>query len=281
MKKVLTIVLFCCVGAALSAQNWLGVSVDGNLAWQLDRIAITSAKTGGGIGLDMRYQLQANHFTIETGLGAAYTMNPVGIKDTTLHYTMKDDRGRNFTYNGQLKNRKDISRSLSLNIPLLLGVEYHSFYALAGATASINVFGRTCQTALLATSGEYNMYYEPLVNMPGHGFHDFEQQESRGTMSYNLDLRVSAEAGAVFYSKNGYMKYRLGLYVAYGVFDVRQFDSRPLLVPDFTESLHFEMNHIYSSSYEGSSPVNNLLCGIRFTFMVNLSPGPANRYMHY
>ena len=280
MKKACLILLLL-VCAHLEAQHWLGVSVDAGLSWQPDRMAVTTAKTGGGAGLGFRYQLQAGYFIVETGLGAAYTKNLVGLSDTVLRFSMRDDHERTFTYIGRLHNRTDMSRSLSLNLPLLVGGEYGAFYGMAGVTASLKVLSRTQQTAQLATSGEYKMYYEELTNMPGHGFHDYETVESRGKMSCQMDLRVTAETGAVFYSADDCHKFRIGLYVAYGLFDARQFDTGPLLVPDLTAGMQVGMNHVYTTGFDATSAVHNLLCGVRFTMFVNVSAGPSNRYGRY
>ena len=280
MRKVFAILLLLLSCTSVQAQHWLGVSVDADLAWQLDKINITKAKTGGGGAIGAVYQFQYNHFTLETGLNGAYTHNVVGVNDTLLRFDMIDTRGQLFTYNGYLKDRTDVSKTLSVNIPLMLGAELNHFYAIAGAKLSLNLLTRTQQTALLSTTGDYDIYYEPLVDMPNHGFHDFEKELTNGTMKFKmLDVRVAAEIGTLFYASNRASKYRIGLFAEYGVLNVReQSTNQPLLVPDLSEYMHCQMNHIYSSSYNTTSPVHNLSCGIRLTVLFSI--GNTNRRIH-
>lgn len=272
MRKMLAIVLLLLSCAAIHAQHWLGVSVDADLSWQLDKIDITKAKIGCGGSVGAVYQFQYNHFILETGISGSYTLYNVGVNDSLLHYEMIDTKGTQFTYNGYLKDRTDVSKNLAVNVPLMLGAEFNYLYALAGAKVSLNLLTHTHQKALLSTTGDYDMYYETLVDMPNHGFHDFEKEQTSGTMKYKmLDLRVAGEIGTVFYSSNRSAKYRIGVFAEYGVLNVRnQASDQSFLVPDLSEYMHVQMNHIYSSSYNPTSPVHNLLCGIRFTALFSV-----------
>lgn len=282
MRKTLAIVLLLLSCATIQAQHWLGVSVDADMAWQLDKIDITKAKIGGGGSFGAVYQFQYNHFILETGVSGSYILNNVGVKDSLLHFEMVDTKGTQFTYNGYLKDRIDASKNLFVNIPLMLGTEFDYFYALVGAKVSLNLLTQTLQKALLSTTGDYDMYYEPLMDMPNHGFHDFEKEQTTGSMKYKmLDLRVAAEIGTLFYSSNRSAKYRIGVFAEYGVLNVRnQATGHSLLVPDLSEYMHVQMNHIYSTSYNLASPVNNIFCGIRFTalFSVGDIKGTRSNY---
>ena len=271
MRKafVFIVSLLCC--GALWSQHWVGVSADADLAWQLDKMPETKTKLGGGGGIGFVYQFQHNHFILETGLEGKFTYNPVGVADSLLHFNMIDTKGTPFIYNGYLKGRTDVSKNLSVSLPLMLGVEYSYFYGLVGAKLNYTLLSRTNQTAQLATTGDYDIYYESLENVPTHGFHDYIKEESKGSMNYKLDARVAAELGTVFYSSNRFMKYRIGVFAEYGVLNVRKSSiDISLLTPDLTEYMHVNMNHIYSSSLSPTSPVHNLLCGLRFSILFNV-----------
>ena len=269
MRKTLAIILLSLSSTFIQAQHWLGGSVDADLNWQLDNIEITKAKPGGGGAIGAVYQFQYDHFTLETGINGTYSHSVVGVNDTLLHFDMIDTKGQQFIYNGYLKDRRDVSKNLSVNIPLMLGVELDYYYAIAGAKLSLNLLTRTQQTTLLSTTGDYDIYYDPLVNMPNHGFHDFEKEQTNGKMKYKLlDVRVAAEIGTLFYASDRASKYRIGLFAEYGVLNVReQPTEQSLLIPDLSEYMHCQMNHIYSSSYNSTSPVHNLSCGIRLTVL--------------
>lgn len=271
MRKafVFIVSILCC--GALWSQHWIGVSANADLAWQLDNMPETKTKLGGGGGIGFVYQFQLNHFILETGLEGKFTYNPVGVADSLLHFNMIDTKGTPFIYNGYLKDRTDVSKNLSVSLPLMLGVENNYFYALVGAKLNYTLLSRTHQTAQLATTGDYDIYYETLENVPTHGLHDYIKEESKGSMNYKLDARVAAELGTVFYSSNRSMKYRIGVFAEYGVLNVRKSSiDISLLTPDLTEYMHVNMNHIYSSSLSPTSPVHNLLCGLRFSILFNV-----------
>lgn len=277
MRKafVFIVSILCC--GTLWSQHWIGVSADADLAWQLDKMPETKTKLGGGGGIGFVYQFQHNHFILETGLKGKFINNPVGVADSLLHFNMIDTKGTPFIYNGYLKDRTDVSKNLFVNLPLMLGVEYNYFYGLVGAKLNYTLLSHTHQTAQLATTGDYDIYYETLENVPTHGFHGYIKEESKGSMNYKLDARVAAELGTVFYSSNRSMKYRIGVFAEYGVLNVRKSSNDiSLLTPDLTEYMHVNMNHIYSSSVSPTSPVHNLLCGLRFSILFNVGESKSS-----
>ena len=273
MRKALVFIvsLLCC--GELWSQRWIGVSVDGDLAWQLDKMPQTTTKLGGGGGIGFVYQFQRNHFILETGLEGKFAYNPVGVADSLSQINMIDTKGTPFIYNSYIKDRVDVSRNLSLNLPLMVGVEADYLYGLIGAKLNYTLLSHTHQTAQLATTGDYDIYYETLENIPTHGFHDYIKVESEGSMNYQMDIRVAAELGTVLYASNRSVKCNIGIFVEYGVLNVRKSSKDvSVIAPDFTEYMHVNMNHIYSSSCALTSPVHNLLCGLRFSVLFNVAP---------
>ncbi len=271
MRKafVFIVSLLCC--GTLWSQRWVGLSADADLAWQLDKMPQTTTQLGAGCGIGFVYQYQRNHFILETGLEGKFAYNPVGVADSLVQINMIDTKGTPFIYNGYIKDRVDISKNFSLNLPLMVGFEADYFYGLIGAKLNCALFSRTRQTAQLATTGDYDIFYETLENMPTHGFHDYGKVESEGSMNYQIDIRIAAEWGTVLYSSNRFVKYRIGVFAEYGILNVRKSSNNIALIsPDVTEYMHVNMNHIYSSSCSLTSPVHNLLCGLRFSVLFNV-----------
>ena len=274
MNKVLVAILCIICSSSLFSQHWIGVSADADLAWQLDEIQTTSAKIGGGLEIGFVYQFQHNYFLLETGVKGGFLHNPVGLSDSLLHFDMIDTRGTRFVYNGYLKERVDASNNLSVSVPLQLGVEYNYFYGLVGAKVNCCLFSRTCQTAQLATTGDYDMYYEPLADMPNHGFYDYVKEETRGSMRYNMDVRITAEIGTSIYKSN---KFRIGVFAEYGVLNVRkQTTDESMLASDLSEYMHVNMTHVYSTSYYPASSVHNLVCGLHFSVLFSVKNAKSN-----
>lgn len=278
MRNLFLSILLILGCGSLSAKHWLGVSLDGDLAWQLDKIDITTAKTGGGCSIGIVYQFQRRHFTIETGLSGTFAHNRVGVRDSLLSFAMIDTKGQPFIYNGYLKDRVDMSNNLAVSIPLMIGLEYDYFYVLAGSKLNINLLSKTHQQAKLTTTGNYDIYYDPLVNIPTHGFYDFVTEQPKGTMSYQmLDVRLALEVGSFFPPNNRSSKFRIGAFVEYGVLNARSSTLKgSLLTPDLSEYMHVAMDHIYSTPYQAEGSINNLTCGIRFTAFFSLYTGRSN-----
>ena len=218
MRRLLPFIvcLLCC--ASLKAQHWMGVSVDGNMAWSLDKIEHTTAKLGGGTSVGLRYQFQSELFTLETGVGVAYGYAARSIHDSLYRSEQIDSKGQVYTLNTYHMDRMNVSHALSVHLPVMVGVELNYFYAQAGLKAGLTVRRYTRLTERVATTGDYDIFYDPLVNMPNHGFHDYELQQSRSIVRDLVpDLRLTAEIGTSLYPFIPVAKYRLGLFVEYGV----------------------------------------------------------------
>lgn len=215
-KAFVFIVLLLCCGS-LWSQHWLGASADAGLAWQLDKSPQVTTRLGGGGEIGLVYQYQHNHFILETGLEGKFTYTSVGLADSVYHEDRIDSKGTPYVYNGYLKDRKETTRNLSVSLPLMVGVEYSYFYGIVGAKVNYTLWGRTRQAAQVATTGEYDIYYEAIENVPTHGFHDYTQEESELSTSFKPDVRLAAELGVVFYTFLRSPKYRIGVFAEYGV----------------------------------------------------------------
>lgn len=267
----------------MRAQHWIGLSAGAGPAWTLDTIGIASPKTGAAGGIGFTYQFQYSRFILETGLGAALSSCAVGVQDSVWRYAMVDTRGQAFVCSLATEQRTDIARSVALTVPLLAGAEYGRFYGLAGLRLHLHMLTRTRQQALVRTIGEYDIYYEPLEDVPTHGFREQETCITRGTMRYRTDLRAVLELGAVFRSPAGSPKYRVGAYVEYGFLNIRPSSptsALPLAEPDIS-SMSVTMHHIYVSDISPASPVHPLSCGIRFTVLFSVGDVPVRYFSPY
>ena len=278
MRRIRLLIVLLSLSVMATAQHWVGFFAEAGPSWTLDTLAVSSLKTGVSGGLGFTYQFQYSHFLLETGAGVGLSSWSVGVQDSVWHYDMVDTRGQAFVYTLSSEQRTDVSRSVALTVPLLAGVEYSYFYALAGVKLHLHLLGQTQQRALIRTSGEYDIYYDPLEDVPTHGFLDSDVHTVRGRMQYRTDLRGVLEVGAAFRASAGSPKYRIGAFVEYGFLNIRPASSAlPLVEPD-PAAMSVQMNHLYASDLSAVAPVHPLTCGIRFTVLFSVGDVPI-RYV--
>ena len=277
MRYISIIILLLLLSLCNYAQrNWVGVSPSVFTTWQFDDSHLTTLKTGAGAGVELMYQYQKKHFILEAGLEGTYNYHHVGVGDSLLSFSMIDTQGTPFQYKGLLSNREDQSHNLAVRIPLMLGVEFDYVYLLAGAKLHFNILGRSKSYADLTTSGEYDMFYEEIVNVPSHGFSSNQPMATKGNITYSIDLRPSIEFGVVFNNKYRRNKMHLGLYAEYGLLNsLPRFNSEELIIPDLSQYMQVSMSHIYNTTHV--SKLNHLAVGIRFKAFLQLQSNNKNK----
>jgi hypothetical protein len=260
---ILVIALLLSV-SAYAQRSWLGISPIVATSVQFDDSPLTTPKVGAMAGVGFTYQLQKRHFLMEVGVEGTYNLHRVALADSLLVFPMVDTKGTPFLYKGLLYDRQDLTHSMAIRVPLMFGAEFTYVYFLAGAKLHINFQGNNSARASLTTSGEYDIFYDDVVNMPSHGFEEAQPVKSYTDFVYNIDLRPSIELGAVLNYRPSSSKMYLGLFAEYGVLNTmpRQHDAE-LIIPDLSQYMQFELNHIYATPH--ASRLNNLSVGIRFT----------------
>lgn len=250
-------------------KSWVGISLLVGTTWQIDDSHLTTSKPGAIAGLGFTYQLQKKHFLMEVGVEATYNYHNVALADSLLVFSMKDTKGTPFLYKGLLFDRQDVSHNVAVRLPLMFGAEFDYVYFLAGAKFHINFQGRNTSRASLTTSGEYDIFYDDIINMPSHGFVNAQPVKSITDFAYRIDLRPSVEVGAVFNSGMFGNKMHIGIFAEYGVLNsMPQEHTSKLIVPNVSQYMKVDMNHIYSTSH--ASKLNHLAVGIRFKAFLQL-----------
>lgn len=246
---------------------WVG----GNTNTTIDKLDWTQSKLGAGGMLGVGYQWQKKLFAINTGLEISFQHRSLSISDAEVSQTMLDTERMPFLYRGWIKDRSDNMNMLDINIPLLAGVQGKAAYFLAGLKLSINGYTWCQQSALFSTDGLYDRFYDPLVNMPNHGFHDYQSTSTNHSGWLGAELMASAEVGILIPTKKENTKIRLGLFADYGLYqyNVRisnQQDS--MLETDWSNFLQLQLNHAYLSSEGAKAIINNLNLGLKLTIQM-------------
>ena len=283
MRKIyitsIMLMICICSYAYNQLRNWVAVSPMVFTTLQLDDSPLTTPKLGGGVCVGIQYHVQYDFLIAELGVEAAFSHYRVGLDDVNLSYQMVDTKGTPFQYNGLISDRRDISNTMSLRIPLMVGTEWDYVYMMAGVKLNINAMSTNKSIARMTTSGSYDIYYEVITNVPSHGFVDHERVESSSYFKYNIDLRPCVEIGAVLnnspytYSRKR-NKMHLGVYAEFGVLNTLPYDRNAILMtPSVNQYMQVNMSHIYTTSTVSS--LNNIEIGVRYTafFRIQKSRG--------
>lgn len=253
--------------AQQSQAHWIGVAPTAFTTLQLDDSPMTSSKLGAGAGIGMSYALQMKNFVFELGAEATYNYHLVGLDDVYLTYQMIDTKGTPFQYNGAIKKRRDVSHTMAIRMPVMVGVEFKYIYLLAGAKIHVNVAGSNHSIARLTTSGKYDMFYGEITNVPSHGFVDNQRIQDESDFTYGIDVRPTIELGTVInkgrYDYRYKNKYHLGIFAEYGVLNAIPSDrTAELIIPDVSQYLQVDMNHVYTTP--NVSKLHHFQLGVRF-----------------
>ena len=243
---------------------------NGGTTMTIDQLDWTTAKLGGGGMIGAGYQWQKKLFILNTGAEISFQHRITSIANTQISQDMLDTEKMPFTYRGYIKDRTDNMNSLDINIPVLAGIQGKVGYLLGGLKLSINGYTWCKQQAYYSTDGLYDRFYDPLVDMPNHGFHDYEPASTKSSCWIGAELMASAEMGVVFPTKKNNTKIRLGIFGDFGIF---QYSNRitnqqgPLLQADWTNFLQLTLNNAYFSNEGVKAALHNMNAGIKLTIL--------------
>ena len=266
-----------------------------------------SGSLGVAGGLGFQYELQAGktyspfRFLLDVGVGATGGMTAY-IQSSNRTETLFDQVGlnhRTFDYVYELKDRKDKYTNYAVHIPLMVGIQYRRFYALAGVKVYANIYTKSHSSATLTTYGVDKTIIgatggHDLRDMPEYQFFTGEKVKSDVKTTLNLDIDASLEVGArlgmINYSV-GYdvpkrrLEYRLAAFLDYGLLDVHtQGTKQALKLPARYEIDPLSPNYVYRtrSMVDGmemndimstlgfAKAVKNLVVGVKFTVLFQL-----------
>ena len=266
-----------------------------------------SASLGVAGGAGFLYELQAGknysplRFLFNVGVGATGGMTAYSrsTDQTATMFNQLDLQKQPFDYVYEIKDRKDRYNNVAVHIPVMFGLQYKRFYALAGVKVYANIWTKAYSAANLTTYGHYDQFIGMTQNgdfrsMPMYQFFDEESVNTNIKTSLNLDLDLSLEVGArlgtITYG-TGYdvpkrkMEYRIAAFMDYGLMDVHTNGSKPAVVmPERYDIDPASENYVYNSrsmvenltmndimATEGfAKMVNNLVVGVKFTVLFQL-----------
>ena len=258
-----------------------------------------SIGVAGGVGF--QYELQAGkkyrptRFLMDLGVGAtggmtAYMQSSSKVEKLLNQEDLEHDR---FDYVYDIQDRKDRYTNIAVHVPIMFGIQYKRFYALAGMKVYANIYTKSHSNANLTTYGDY-VEFDLHRNMPEYQFFEDKKVSTGMKTSLNLDLDLSFEIGGrlgnVLYDV-GYdvpkskIEYRLAAFMDYGLLDIHSKGTKSALkLPErydinpesqnyiyWTTTMidNLEMNDVMSTNGFASA-VKNLVVGIKFTILFQL-----------
>lgn len=279
-KKHLAIILFCLLPVAAAAESALGshclaIWANGGVAEYIGSTPQISKTLGGGGGLGLGYEWRGRSLLVQAGLGARYIS--AGFKAENAIYTLPnqyDSEGDLMDYQYLESKRRDSYSQLAVQIPLMVGVHANHFYFLVGPKVGLNILNNAKASGVYSAQGVYEMLIDPLANMDNHMF--FTDRELTADQKYGMKINVagSLELGGEFTLREGssgntYM--RVGAFADFNILDDRATSSNPMLKTPAVFNDKDMLSEVkltdYLHSSAATSPVRQLLAGIKLTFV--------------
>lgn len=252
---------------ALNAQHYISTSLQAGYANLFDDTEVTHFNGFAGAQLSVGYLWQHNHLLLNAELGASYKLHNADIADYNIQKNMLDTEGMPFKYVGDVTGRKDNYQTVALRIPMLAGGEWDKFYFLAGFVPEFNLWGVSNANATLTTTGDYQRFYNPLTDMPNHGFYNLPLT-SKQNFTYNIDVLAHLEVGFVITSddRDEKYKYRISLFGEVGALNIapQAYDAH-LAEPNLEQYMTVQLNHPYLSKEATSAAAHQWEVGAKFT----------------
>ena len=266
------------------ATHYLGFSVAAHVPLTLDLLDYTHNRPALGGEVGMVYEWHYSHLMLHTGLDYAAYAPSLALANQTLVQHMTDTRDMHFDYHGSLRNRTDRIFFTQVALPLMVGATWNGIYGLIGPKIAVNLGARADIKAELQTEGDYlGRYYDWFVEMPNHGYHDYEPVSESHNMTLNrFDVRLAAEVGFMGeVNKDARTQIatliRFGLFLEYGLLDMRGTTQAPgRTVPGFDRYMYVTMTHPYATE-EVATPAHLLTFGLRFSVLFPLSASSMGR----
>lgn len=276
---ILTIFFIALLSATrCEAVSYISFDVSGGYPATLDRTPNTRIGMGGMGSVGMSYQLHHEAFLFSVGFDIAMMRQSLTLSNRSLSLSAVDDRDIPYTLALSVISRRDRSTTTDLRFPVLFGGMWQGWYVMAGAVPVLNIWGNTYQSAKYATEGIYDRYYEPLTDLPQHGFHDYEPVSSQGKIQFRFDVRLRGEVGYDFavaspaHTTSSRQHLRVGLFAEVGLLDISPatHDQASLVATMQGTQLNLRMNHAYNTTLLQDSWVRQAIVGVNLRYMIRV-----------
>lgn len=247
-----------------------------------------------GGGLTYEYQ----HFSLRfhTGVGVRIQELKTEVKDFyILDNQVSDAMGYPYLLRYDFAERKDQTKYIHVQIPLMIGASLNDFYFLGGFKLNTTIYATNYMEAICSTSATYDSFLGVFEEMDNHGLRkDVPIKSSGNLLPATFDVLASIEAGYEFAPKfvktvdlrayqmqsRLFYRFRVSGFCDIGLKSMVPDKPHPIVdIPkdykwDFSM---FQMNHIVSSSRMTGVPLHNFYAGIKFTIFLDYIDGEECR----
>lgn len=266
----------------------VGLYVDGAYSSFLHHSPVSDLRPGGwGTGAGLVYEYQNTRFYLQTGVGVRWQDVYTSVADTVFYrYQVPDAQsgidGVFMDLQYDFHNRTDRTRNLSVQVPLLFGVNFSGGYCMAGVKLNYALIGDTRINALGTTRARYDRYMGTWEEMDNHGYRkDVPLSRMGARVPYKFDVMASAEVGYEFTagmfrqsfhpSSQGDVRFRIGAFVDCGMLSITPAATDRLLyqIPDnaLFDFPDYQLNHVFTTDAAQGLSLHNFFVGLRFTVL--------------
>ncbi len=283
----LTVALLALLPLTLTANDNLGahgfvIWANGGISNYIGSTPGAKMDIGGGGALGLGYEWHSSAFLLQTGVAGKYAQSGLRIDDATITLPQQVDPQAVdglFDYQYLQKNRKDSYSTITAQIPLMVGAHINRFYFLIGAKLNLNVINNYKAQATYSGQGLYKEFFDPLANMPNHGFFSDYELSTNGKTAIKVNVAGSVELGAEIplgsSAKSDVDNYfRIALFADMNILDDRFKSDSPMLsypqqYVNGKDVMDKNLKMVdYLSSNAATSPVRNLFAGIKLSFVI-------------
>ena len=261
----------------------IGIQVDGGYSNFLSSSKVMHSNPGGyTIGGALQYAYLNGIFFLQTGVGIRWQDVTNNVSDQQLLRDAYDATGTLAHMTYSFVDRVDQSKSLYLQVPLLVGVYARGAYFLIGPKFTMPMFGSTKLSLTASSIAQYDGFIGPLEEMDNHGIRKdvplTPDQQNGEALNLGIDVTGVVELGyeMAFSNKGmpGYRKstmmdqrLRIGLFAEVGIMNIAPKTKLSLNeVPDVTpyDFQTFQYNHVACT--REVTALHNLFAGVRVTY---------------
>ena len=271
-------------------------STDGSLwgAGTLNRSnALQQLKGGGGVGLNLTYNLEYEHFLFETGLDFRFLNST-----STYGFTAtRSDLAYGARYDYLFDNLKESRNMMQIGVPVMFGAQFSRYYFLLGAKIYYSLWNSYSQSGRYDITVTDPMYLEPygmgILELNGQTNQkiQFKQPDVSLAAEFGIDLdewlqaqpsndkdakkrRQQVKAGQRLPFGREHIHYRVALFAEYGVLNI---NGTPAAKPvEFADNQVPVQRSNTMLAMNGDSKLNPLFVGAKFTVQFEV-PGKKAR----